>query len=192
MKKNRRSSRSKAAPKRRGACPLEALESRQFLSAPAFIEGGGRLIVRGTGGNDRITISQTPGNSAKIRVALNSKTYDFAAKAIKQVKVEAGKGNDWVQSDLSKGAVNKMMYFLVEQGNDTLVTATKDDALLGGGDADVLVARAGNNYVNGGAGNDKLFSGSGNDTLIGEWGTDYFQDAGGKNTLKGLAKNEKV
>ena len=193
MKKNRRSSRSKAAPRRRHVCPLEALESRQLLSAaPAFIEGGGRLVVRGTPGNDKIAITQTPGNSAKIRVTLNSKTYDFAAKAIKQIKVEAGKGNDLIQSDISKGAISKPMYFLGEQGNDTLVTATKDDALLGGGDADVIVARAGNNYVNGGAGNDKLFAGAGNDTLIGEGGTDSFQDAGGNNTVKGLAKNEKV
>src|SRR2546423_5985945 len=111
MKKNRRSTRSKAA-----ASGLEALESRQLLSAPAFIEGGGRLIVRGTGGNDRITISQTPGNASKIRVTLNSKIYDFAAKAIKQVKVEAGKGHNWGQSRLNKGAVNKAVAFLGQQG----------------------------------------------------------------------------
>jgi len=170
---------------------LEGMEQRQLLSA-AFIEAGGRLVVRGTGGNDQITISKSPANSANLRVLLDGKTFDFASKFVKQVRVEAGAGNDLVQADASKGAIGVGMFFLGDAGNDTLVTSTANDALLGGGDADVLIAKAGNNYVNGGAGNDKVFGGLGNDTLIGEAGVDYFSDAGGTNKMVDAAKGETV
>jgi hypothetical protein len=168
---------------------LEAMEARQLLSA-AFIEAGGRLVVRGTSGNDQITISRDPSNTADIKVVLNGASMDFASKFVTQVRVEAGAGNDLVQADASKGAIAQGMFFLGEAGNDTLFTSTANDALLGGGDSDVLIAKAGNNYVNGGDGSDKLFAGTGNDTLIGEGGTDHFSDAGGKNTFADLAKGE--
>lgn len=167
---------------------LEEMEARQLLSA-AFIEAGGRLVVRGTSGSDQITISR---NNSNIHVNLDGKAYEFASKYVKQVRVEAGSGNDLVQTDTSKGSVDAGMFFLGEGGNDTLVTSTANDALIGGSDSDVLIAKAGNNYVNGGAGNDKLFSGSGNDTLIGEAGTDSFSDAGGANQIKDAVKGEKV
>ncbi|MDB5324402.1 MAG: hypothetical protein JWN40_6033 [Phycisphaerales bacterium] len=168
---------------------VETLEGRQLLSA-AFVEAGGRLVVRGTAGNDTITVSRNPGNSAQIRVLLNGKSFDFASKYVKQVRVEAGAGNDLVKSDTSKGAITTPMFFLGDAGHDTLMTSTADDALIGGGDSDVLIARAGNNYVNGGAGDDKIFAGLGNDTLVGEAGNDYLSDAGGKNTIVGAARGE--
>ena len=170
---------------------LEVMEARQLLSA-AFIEAGGRLVVRGTSGNDQITISRSPANSVNLRVLLNGKSFDFASKFVKQVRVEAGAGNDLVQADTSKGSMAAGMFFLGEAGRDTLLTSTANDALIGGSDADVLVAKAGNNYVNGGAGNDKIFSGLGNDTLIGEEGADYFSDAGGTNKLTDAIKGETV
>jgi len=170
---------------------LEVMEARRMLSA-AFIEAGGRLVVRGTSGNDQITIGKSPANSANLRVMLDGKAFDFASKFVTQVRVEAGAGNDLVQTDLSKGAIAAPMFFLGEAGNDTLLTSTASDALLGGGDADVLIAKAGNNYLNGGAGNDKVFSGAGNDTLIGEGGVDYFSDAGGANKMMDAAKGETV
>jgi hypothetical protein len=168
---------------------IEFLETRQLLSA-AFMEAGGRLVVRGTAGNDTIMVGRNPNNSAQIRVVMDGKSYDFASKFVKQVRVEAGAGNDLVKSDTSKGAVTAPMFFLGDAGHDTLMTSTADDALIGGGDSDVLIAKAGNNYVNGGDGNDKIFAGSGNDTLVGEAGTDYLQDAGGTNTIVGAARSE--
>lgn len=179
------------APLLNGFFELEPMEARQLLSA-AFIEAGGRLVVRGTSGNDQITISKSPANSANLRVLLNGQSLDFASKFVTQVKVEAGAGNDLVQADISKGSISQGMFFLGEAGNDTLVTSTANDALIGGGDNDVLIARAGNNYINGGAGNDKLFGGSGNDTLVGEGGVDAFSDAGGKNTIQDAVKGESV
>lgn len=168
---------------------LEPMEARQLLSA-AFIEAGGRLVVRGTAGNDQITITKSPANSANLRVLLDGKSFDFATRFVKQVRVEAGAGNDLVQADASLGSSAPGMFFLGEAGNDTLLTSTANDALIGGGDNDVLIGKAGNNYVNGGAGNDRLFSGAGNDTLVGEGGTDYFSDAGGKNTFQDVARGE--
>jgi hypothetical protein len=187
LKKNRQ--RLNNARRIKKSLPLEALEARQLLSA-AFIEGGGRLVVQGTAGNDNISVSRDPGNSAEIRVLLNGTTFDFASKYVKQVKVEAGAGNDFVQSDTSKGAIATPMFFVGGAGNDTLMTATADDALIGGGDADVLIAKAGNNYVNGGLGNDKIFTGAGNDVIVGEGGSDYFCDAGGTNTFLDKAAGE--
>lgn len=168
---------------------IEFLEARQLLSA-AFMEAGGRLVVRGTAGNDTITVSRNPNNRAQIRVVMDGKAYDFASRFVKQVRVEAGAGNDLVKSDTSKGAVAAPMFFMGEAGHDTLLTSTADDALIGGGDSDVLIARAGNNYLNGGDGNDKIFAGAGNDTLVGEAGTDYLQDAGGTNKVIGAVGGE--
>jgi hypothetical protein len=185
MKKNPR----RASQNKTNTCSIEALEERQLLSA-AFIEAGGRLVVRGTSGNDKITISRNPSNSSQLHVLVNAQNFDFATRYVTQVRVEAGSGNDFVQSDTSKGAVDAPMFFLGESGNDTLLTSSANDCLIGGGDADVLIAKAGSNYVNGGAGNDRLFTGFGNDTLIGEAGTDYFSDAGGKNTLSDHVSGE--
>jgi Ca2+-binding RTX toxin-like protein len=172
-------------------CTIEALEDRQLLSA-AFIEAGGRLVVRGTSGNDKITISRNPSNSSQLHVLVNAQSFDFTSKYVTQVRVEAGSGNDLVQSDTSKGAVDAPMFFLGDSGNDTLLTSSADDCLIGGGDADVLVAKAGSNYVNGGAGNDRIFAGSGNDSLVGETGTVYFSDAGGRNSLPDHVSGETV
>jgi len=75
---------------------IEVLEARQLLSV-AFMEAGGRLVVRGTAGNDTINVSRNPNNSAQIRVVMDGKSYDFATRLIKQVRVEAGAGNDLVK-----------------------------------------------------------------------------------------------
>jgi hypothetical protein len=188
MKKNPR---RRAGRLNGDSCSLEALEGRQLLSA-AFIEAGGRLVVRGTSGNDKISISRNPSNGAQVRVLVNSQAFDFSSKYVTQVRVEAGSGNDFVQSDTSKGSLDAPMFFLGESGNDTLLSTSADDCLIGGGDADVLLAKAGSNYVNGGTGNDRIFAGSGNDTLIGEAGTDYFSDAGGANSLPDHVSGETV
>jgi hypothetical protein len=171
------------------SCSVEVLEGRQLLSA-AFIEAGGRLVVRGTTGNDNITISRNPSNSSQIRALVNGQAFDFTSKYVTQVRVEASSGNDFVQSDVSKGALDAPMFFLGDSGNDTLLSTSADDCLIGGGDADVIVAKAGSTYVNGGTGNDRIFAGAGNDTLIGEGGTDYFSDAGGANSLPDRASGE--
>ena len=188
MKKNQLAA-SDAAQRGGQNVSIESLEARQLLSA-AFMEAGGRLVVRGTAGNDTITVSRNPSNSALIRVVMDGRTFDFATKLVKQVRVEAGAGNDLVKSDTSKGAVSAAMFFMGEAGHDTLLSATGDDALIGGADSDVLIAKAGNNYVNGGDGNDKIFAGAGNDTLVGEAGTDYLQDAGGTNKVVGATRGE--
>jgi hypothetical protein len=169
---------------------VEHLEGRQLLSA-AFVEAGGRLVVRGTDGNDKITVTRDPSDAAEVRITLNAQTFDFGAASVKQVYVEAGKGNDWVEADTRYGSINAGMFFLGAQGSDTLISNAGDDALLGGGEADVVIAKVGNNYVNGGAGNDKIFGGSGNDTLVAEAGTDYLADAGGTNTILADLKTDK-
>ncbi|HEY7118657.1 MAG TPA: calcium-binding protein [Tepidisphaeraceae bacterium] len=170
---------------------LEALEVRQLLSA-AILGGDGVLAVQGTAGNDQITIARDSGNSSQIRVTVNATSSDFPASRVDVVKVDAGRGNDRVTADTSKGDMTAGMYFLGGAGSDTLVTATKNDALFGGGENDVLIAKAGNNVVNGGDGNDKLFAGTGNDTLVGEGGTDTITDAGGKNTIVGESRGDVV
>jgi hypothetical protein len=170
---------------------VESLEGRQLLSA-AFVEAGGRLVVRGTDGNDKITVTRDPSNAAEVRVTLNDQAFDFAASSVKQVYVEAGKGNDWVEADTRYGSLDAGMFFLGAQGSDTLISNAGDDALLGGGEADVVIAKVGNNYVNGGAGNDKIFGGSGDDTLVAEGGSDYLADAGGRNTISSDPKTDTV
>ena len=145
----------------------------------------------GTSGDDTITIGRNPNNSGQIRVQMNAQNVDFASQYVKLVKVEGRAGNDLIQSEISNGAINAPMLSSA-QGNDTLMTSTADDRLFGEGDADLLIARNGNNYVNGGAGNDRLYVGTGNDTLVGEGGSDYFSSAGGNNTFTDVTASETV
>src|SRR5436309_3069897 len=102
---------------------IEALEGRELLSA-AFMEAGGRLVVRGTAGNDKIVVSRNPVNRAQIRAVVNGKSFDFSSKFIKQVKVEAGSGNDLVLGDASKGSIGVPLMILGGAGRDTLLTST--------------------------------------------------------------------
>src|SRR3954462_6284100 len=76
---------------------VEQLENRQLLAAGAFVEAGGRLVVRGTTRHHTITITAKAGDKSKLHVAVNNSGWDFVSKNVKTIKVEAGNGNDKVQ-----------------------------------------------------------------------------------------------
>ena len=170
---------------------VECLELRQMFSV-GVLGGDGVLSVKGTTGNDQITIALDPSNTAEVRVTLGSQSSDFSAAKVKTVKVDGDRGNDSIKLDESKGHVKAGMYFLGGAGSDTLVSGTSNDALLGGGENDVLYTTGGNNLLNGGDGSDKLFSGNGNDTLIGEGGNDQITDSGGTNSVVGVSRSDVV
>src|SRR3954451_4198548 len=97
--------------RRPATAPLESLERRQLLSA-AFLEEGGRLVVRGTSGNDNITVGVNPSDKSQVHVVVNGQSFNFSDKFVEQVKVEAGRGNALVKSDTSAGQVGASMFFL--------------------------------------------------------------------------------
>lgn len=184
-KKNRKSQKNPSIVGR-----VESLEERRLLAAGAFIEGGGKLVVRGTAGNDQIYLANDPANSSELRVTVGSQSWDFAKTRVQQIRVEAGRGNDRIEA--SSGIGKAPLFVLGDAGNDTLVGGDNNDCLLGGGEADVIVAARGHNYLDAGDGNDKVFAGSGNDTLIGAAGNDYLSDAGGSNNIVGGAGTNTV
>ena len=100
----------------------------------------GRVLVRGLGGNDTITV---------------------AATVTRGADVYGGPGNDV----LTGGAGNDMLFG--EDGNDKLVGAKGNDMLVGGTGNDTLTDGVGTNVLIGGAGLDKLTGGTGDDLLVG-------------------------
>jgi Ca2+-binding RTX toxin-like protein len=99
----------------------------------------GRILVRGLGGNDTVTVAAAITNGADLY---------------------GGTGND----TLTGGAGNDVLFG--EDGNDKLVGGKGNDQLVGGAGNDILSDAAGTNVLIGGAGADKLTGGTGDDLLL--------------------------
>jgi VCBS repeat-containing protein len=99
----------------------------------------GRILVRGLGGNDKITVAAAITNGADLY---------------------GGTGND----TLTGGAGNDRLFG--EDGNDRLIGGKGNDLLDGGSGNDILSDAAGTNVLIGGSGADKLTGGSGEDLFI--------------------------
>ncbi|MSR55270.1 MAG: hypothetical protein EXS09_18585 [Gemmataceae bacterium] len=100
----------------------------------------GRIVVRGLGGNDKISLS---------------------AKIMTPADLYGGTGNDV----LTGGAGDDRL--MGEGGNDKLVGGFGNDMLVGGDGNDTLSDSRGTNALFGGKGADKLTGGTGEDLLVG-------------------------
>ncbi len=114
-----------------------------------------QVIVNGTGGNDRATVSGSSG-SASITGLATRVDVSHAEPASDTLTVDTLGGDDVV--DASTLAANAIK--LVVNGGDGA------DVLIGGSGDDVLNGGAGDDVLNGGPGNDTLDGGAGNNVLI--------------------------
>jgi len=74
--------------------------------------------------------------------------------------------------------------------NDTIITGSGSDTILGNAGNDAINAGGGANSVDGGGGNDLIITGSGSDTLSGGSGNDTLESGGGTDILDGGANND--
>ncbi|HZL38003.1 MAG TPA: C2 family cysteine protease [Tepidisphaeraceae bacterium] len=162
---------------------VEALEGRMLLSGSPLnvseipFDGGVELKIIGTGGNDRIGVTQTP---AGLVVSNGSWSQTFA-DPLKGLSIDAGAGNDSVIID-SSVHVNATVFG--GSGNDTLHAGSGDDTLYAG--------TAGRKILMAGSGNDTLVSlGATSAVLAGGAGVDSFwADSSPKEKITGVTSME--
>ena len=145
-------------PAARPAAPsfaaVEPLEGRRLFAVTAGVNAAGTLTVQGTAQSDAITLTTLPatgGQPAKIRVVAAGVNAAFTASAVKAVVVNAGSGDDVVNT----AGVDKPTVLNGSGGNDTLTTGPASDALNGGDGNDLLDGGNGSDYLSGGAGQDR-------------------------------------
>jgi Ca2+-binding RTX toxin-like protein len=132
---------------------LDALESRRLLAAT--LNSSGLLDVTGTTAADTIALTVS-GSNIVVRIN-NGTAQNFAASAVKAVRVSGLAGNDRV----------------------TVAPGIRGATLSGGDGNDTLTGGSNNDTINGDAGNDSLLGGNGNDTLVGGTGNDTLSGQGG-------------
>src|SRR5262249_8744856 len=95
----------------------------------ATLDEAGTLNVKGTAGNDRITIAI---DGDHVRVTRNNLSELFNLPAIKHISIDGDAGDDRISLEqLAIGA-----YVFGGDGNDTITGGTGNDTLTGGGGSD--------------------------------------------------------
>lgn len=144
------------------------------------------LVVKGTGGKDRIEVSQRDG-LVTVRVNDVARTYSH----VSNLRVDALGGDDEVVlRGLTMGAT-------VDGGDgndciDACAVAGQGVVLYGGAGNDRLTGSAGNDRIDGGTGDDELNGGSGNDVLVGGQGKDCVNGGDGNDLLDGGGDNDQL
>src|SRR4051812_48780945 len=119
---------------------LEPLESRQLLSASIGVHDG-TLIVRGTRRADNIVVNELPPQPFRdptlpdaLYVTINGRTRRLDAAGIRNVRVEAGAGDDWVQMSKDPFFTTFSLAVVTHQQTRpaTILGGDGDDTLIGG------------------------------------------------------------
>jgi Ca2+-binding RTX toxin-like protein len=157
---------------------LDVLESRLLFT---FTQKHHVISVRGTAGDDVITVGVIFNQGLKYHVVVNGTTSrDFPVERINRISIGGLGGNDLIVSSLSVGGTPVTgVYIAGGAGNDTLVGGGGNDTLAGGNGDDVLVGNDGEDRLGGGAGRDLISGGNGSDLFQGsggEWLIDYDRD----------------
>lgn len=124
-----------------------------------------RVVIRGRGGNDQISIGDDIGFSAVIAGGRGGDT------------ILGGAGNDIIDGG---------------RGNDTILGNEGDDSVIGGRGDDDITAGDGNDTCAGGRGNDLLDGSKGKDSLQGDKGVDHLYGGSGQDELFGGLGNDRI
>ncbi len=156
--------------------------------APVFLDDTD-LIVRGSGLNDLVDLSEAAGTLA---VTLNGTLRSFSTADYSRVVVDTKGGDDLVDAR----TVTSPTFMKAGGGEDTILGGLGPDTVRGGGgndfisggdSADFLSGGSGRDLIEGDAGADTIQAGRGPDTVSGGDGSDLIQGNGGKDTLNGNA-----
>ncbi len=186
---------------------IEALESRQMLTAApgtATLENG-ILTVCGTDANNRIIVADLPNNYFVAADFLASNQL-FPKSGVNAIRVSGGAGNDTlVASSLQmrvtlQGEAGDDLIFggqandQIEggDGNDLIFALGGADLILGGNGLDRVFAGDGDDIVNGGNDNDILQGNAGDDLVNGESGDDILYGSAGADRVNGGVGNDRL
>jgi len=179
---------------------FESLETRSLLSA-SLDSATGVLTVTGTDNNDHIVVFRnsktslavnettlTPGANPGDKPTLTHKLTKFNLADVKSIVVNAGKGNDNVNTGGSIRHELKIASTIDGgDGNDFLAGGNGNDVINGDAGNDYLLGRGGDDQLNGGDGNDHLVGGRGADIMNGDAGNDSInaRDGSAKDVIDG-------
>lgn len=133
---------------------IEHLEARRLLAlttgggSTALV--GGTIVVRGTGGDDLITIAA---DKTTLHVGINGQSWSWPATAVRELDVDGLAGADLIEN---RTAIDSTIRG--GDGADTLAGGDGIDWLHGDAGDDVLKYSAGLNYLSGGPGTDQVDS----------------------------------
>jgi Ca2+-binding RTX toxin-like protein len=160
------------------AALVAALASIALMLSPAWasatvtteVPQASKLIVKGDGQNDEITLTVVGG-----KIAVTGVVTPVDADANAELVVEAGGGDDTVNASALVAGNYKSLVASGGEGNDKITGGAIDGDVLNGDDGnDTLVGAKGTDTDNGGLGDDVMVwnNGDGNDTNNGDAGTD--------------------
>jgi Ca2+-binding RTX toxin-like protein len=187
------------------SCSLESIESRRLLSASMSCLHEGLLMVRGTRGDDAITVTVDPNDSTQLAVKVNAHQASYARADVRMVVVRAGAGNDFVSLStmtdpfsLDPPGLALDLPSLIHAGDgvDTVLGGNARDVIHAGKGNDMVNALGGHDVVYGHAGDDSLTGGDGQDLLLGHDGNDVLEGDGfaslepGNDVLRGGRGND--
>jgi uncharacterized secreted protein with C-terminal beta-propeller domain len=176
----------------------EPLESRTLFTGATVADGvwsiTGDANRRAPG--DGIVVSPVEQSPGSLRVTINGTeaATNIAAADLREIRIDAGRGDDRVSIDLGAGAASILVTVLGGPGDDRILGAGEpdtfyggpgDDRLDGGGGDDHLFGDAGGDRALGGDGDDEVRGGPGNDLLAGSFGADALFGDKGLDRLRG-------
>jgi uncharacterized secreted protein with C-terminal beta-propeller domain len=129
----------------RHALSVETLETRTLLTASL---GRGILAIRGTAANDVIEVRRSADDANVLQVVENGTvTFSRAISAVRQIRIDAGAGNDEISVNQEYGAI------------------TIPASIKGGRGNDLVQGGGGTNQIDGGLGRDAFQPGGGRDRV---------------------------
>ena len=149
--------------------------------SPKLVRYADRIILNGTGGDDKFTIRQSllKGNvDISVLNGDQEKTFSLTKKEAKNLIINLGEGNNSLETI---GKVKTGLNIVAGDGNNTIITSQGSDKIkIGNGNNlistdkgnDFIVAGNGSNEIRGGQGNDVIMSGSGDNKIYGGSGAD--------------------
>lgn len=148
----------------------------------AVVMHGRNLQVKGSGGDDVVSVVPNADDPTKVDVSFNGTVSTFSLTRIKQLQVDLKAGNDTLTVDPS---LTFKLHASGGDGDDNLSAGGGQSKLMGGSGDDVLVGGPLNDALNGGSGNDMLDGGDGHDRLDGKSGTDSVTGGDGSDHFAG-------
>jgi hypothetical protein len=196
---------TKPSNNRRLRKPLnyQQCERRDLLAGIDFSAATGQILIGGTSGNDRATVSQL-GNTINV-TQQGFESRSFNAKEVQSILFVGLAGDDYFENRTATPSIA-----FGQLGNDTLIGGSnadrlfgnsQDDRIVGGGGDDFLVAGIGNDRIDGGHGNDRILGihgknllngDSGDDIIFGGLGEDEIAGSSGDDTLVGNSGDDSI
>jgi Ca2+-binding RTX toxin-like protein len=167
------------------SCSLESIESRRLLSASMSSLHDGMLMLRGTRGDDAITVTVDPNDATRLAVKINADAASYARADVRLIIIRAGAGNDFISLSSMTDPNSLDPPSLAVDVPSVIHAGDGHDTVLGGNGRDIIHAGKGNDLVNALGGNDVVYGNAGDDSLTGGDGDDLLEGGEGNDVLEG-------